>query len=97
MARSNHMYGAFEFDPRDQDKRSLGVAHERHLYYITEEQVANRFSRCRLLLVACCRASFRGAIARGDAFNEPRRRLPTSSGAYNVMFATWRGQSDCRD
>ena len=30
------------------------------------------------------------ARASGDAFNEPRRRLPTSSGAYNFMAATWR-------
>ncbi len=31
------------------------------------------------------------ARAKGEAHNEPRRRLPTSSGAYNVMFATWPG------
>ena len=32
------------------------------------------------------------ARANGDAHNESRRRLPTSSGAYNVMFATWPGR-----
>ena len=31
------------------------------------------------------------ARSRGEAHNESRRRLPTSSGAYNVMFATWPG------
>lgn len=30
------------------------------------------------------------ARAVGDAYNMPRRRLPTGSGAYNFMAATWR-------
>ena len=30
------------------------------------------------------------ARARGDAFNMPRRRLPTSSGVYNFMSASWK-------
>ncbi|MEX0761827.1 MAG: ornithine cyclodeaminase family protein [Dehalococcoidia bacterium] len=29
------------------------------------------------------------ARARGDAYNNPRRRLPTGSGAYNFMAASW--------
>lgn len=56
--------------------------------YITEAQVESLFT-----MEAAVRVVEEAFVARsqGDAFNEPRRRLPTSSGAYNVMFATWRG------
>ena len=33
------------------------------------------------------------ARARGDAFNIPRRRLPTSSGVYNFMSASWKSHN----
>ena len=56
--------------------------------FITEEQVKSLFTMP--IAVEAVEEAFK-ARARGDAFNEPRRRLPTSSGAYNVMFATWRG------
>lgn len=56
--------------------------------YITESQVESLFTMEAVLRVV--EEAFI-ARAKGDAFNEPRRRLPTSSGAYNVMFATWRG------
>ena len=32
------------------------------------------------------------ARAVGDAYNMPRRRLPASSGAYNLMAATWKSR-----
>ena len=57
--------------------------------YITEEQVASLFTMEAAIDVV--EKAFVGR-SQGDAFNEPRRRLPTSSGAYNVMFATWRGK-----
>ena len=56
--------------------------------FITEEQVKSLFTMP--IALEAVEEAFK-ARASGDAFNEPRRRLPTSSGAYNVMFATWRG------
>ena len=56
--------------------------------FITEEQVKSLFTMP--IALEAVEEAFK-ARAKGDAFNEPRRRLPTSSGAYNVMFATWRG------
>ncbi len=56
--------------------------------FITEEQVKSLFTMP--IALDAVEGAFK-ARAKGDAFNEPRRRLPTSSGAYNVMFATWRG------
>ena len=56
--------------------------------FITEEQVKSLFTMP--IALEAVEEAFKSR-AKGDAFNEPRRRLPTSSGAYNVMFATWRG------
>jgi ornithine cyclodeaminase/alanine dehydrogenase-like protein (mu-crystallin family) len=56
--------------------------------YITESEVESLFTMADAVEVV--EQSFI-ARAKGEAHNEPRRRLPTSSGAYNVMFATWPG------
>ena len=56
--------------------------------YITESEVESLFTMEDALEVV--EQAF-VARANGEAHNEPRRRLPTSSGAYNVMFATWPG------
>ncbi len=56
--------------------------------YITEAQVAELFTM-EIAIDAVEQAFI--ARSRGEAYNESRRRLPTSSGAYNVMFATWSG------
>ena len=56
--------------------------------YISESQVKSLFT-----MDVALEALEEAFIARsqGNAFNEPRRRLPTSSGAYNFMAATWPG------
>ena len=56
--------------------------------YITESEVEALFTMEDALEVV---EQVFVARASGEAHNEPRRRLPTSSGAYNVMFATWPG------
>lgn len=54
--------------------------------YITEDQV-----RSLLTMEVAIEALEQAFMARanGDAFNVPRRRLPTSSGSYNFMSASW--------
>ena len=54
--------------------------------YITENEV-----RSLLTMDMAIEALEHAFIARakGDAFNMPRRRLPTSSGTYNFMSASW--------
>ena len=56
--------------------------------FITESQVAELFT-----MQDAVNAVEQAFIARsrGEAHNESRRRLPTGSGAYNVMFASWPG------
>ena len=56
--------------------------------YITESQVEELFT-----MDVAIEAVEQAFIARskGEAHNESRRRVPTSSGAYNVMFASWPG------
>ena len=56
--------------------------------FITEEQVKSLFTMD--IAVDALEQAFI-ARSKGEAHNESRRRLPTSSGAYNVMFATWPG------
>ena len=56
--------------------------------FITEEQVKSLFTMD--IAVDALEQAF-VARSQGEAHNESRRRLPTSSGAYNVMFATWPG------
>ena len=56
--------------------------------YITESEVEALFTMADAVEVV--EQAFI-ARANGEAHNEPRRRLPTSSGAYNLMFATWPG------
>lgn len=58
--------------------------------YITEAQVESLFTMEDAVDVV--EQAF-VARANGDAHNEPRRRVPTSSGAYNVMFASWPGHN----
>ena len=60
--------------------------------YISESQVKSLFTM-DVALEALDEAFI--ARSRGNAFNEPRRRLPTSSGAYNFMAATWPWPRDC--
>ena len=54
--------------------------------YITENQVEQILSM--QTAIAALVEVFK-ARALGKAFNTPRKRLPTSSGAYNFMSATW--------
>ncbi len=54
--------------------------------YITEAQVADLLTM--EIAMNAVEEAFK-ARAVGDAFNMPRRRLPTGSGAYNFMAATW--------
>ena len=56
--------------------------------FITESDVESLFTMD--IAVDALEQAFL-ARSRGEAHNESRRRLPTSSGAYNVMFATWPG------
>ena len=56
--------------------------------YITESEVESLFTM--EIAVDAVEQAF-VARSKGEAHNESRRRLPTSSGAYNVMFATWPG------
>ena len=56
--------------------------------YITESQVEELFTMD--IAVDAVEQAFI-ARSRGEAHNESRRRVPTSSGAYNVMFASWPG------
>ena len=58
--------------------------------YITESEVESLFTM--EVAVEAVEQAFI-ARAKGEAHNESRRRLPTSSGAYNVMFATWPGHN----
>ncbi len=58
--------------------------------YITESEVESLFTMEDAVDVV--EQAFI-ARASGDAHNEPRRRVPTSSGAYNVMFASWLGHN----
>ena len=57
--------------------------------YITEAEVESLFTMD--IAIDALEQAFI-ARSKGKAHNEPRRRLPTSSGAYNVMFATWPGR-----
>ncbi len=54
--------------------------------YITESQVVDLLTMD--IAMDAVEDAFK-ARAVGDAFNLPRRRLPTGSGAYNFMSATW--------
>lgn len=54
--------------------------------YITEDQVRSLLTM--EVAIEALEQAF-AARANGDAFNVPRRRLPTSSGTYNFMSASW--------
>lgn len=58
--------------------------------YLTEAQV-NSLLTMRMAIDAL-EDAFK-ARANGDAFNTPRRRLPTSSGVYNFMSASWKSHN----
>lgn len=58
--------------------------------YLTEEEVGSLLTM--ELAVEALESAFR-ARAAGEAHNSPRRRLPTSTGAYNFMAASWRSHN----
>lgn len=58
--------------------------------YLTEAQVDSLLTM--RMAIDALEDAFK-ARANGDAFNTPRRRLPTSSGVYNFMSASWKSHN----
>lgn len=58
--------------------------------YLTEAQVGSLLTM--QMAIDALEEVFK-ARAVGDAFNTPRRRLPTSSGIYNFMSASWKSHN----
>ena len=58
--------------------------------YLTEAQVDSLLTM--RMAINALEDAFK-ARANGDAFNTPRRRLPTSSGVYNFMSASWKSHN----
>ena len=58
--------------------------------YLTEQQVASLLTM--EMAIGALEDVFI-ARAKGDAVNMPRRRLPTSSGVYNFMAASWKSHN----
>ena len=58
--------------------------------YITEDEVRSLLTMD--MAIDALEDAFK-ARAQGDAANQPRRRLPTSSGTYNFMSASWKSHN----